>query len=328
MDTARERSGEIVVAALGGNALLRRGERPELDLQRRRIAEAAPALAAVAATHRLVLTHGNGPQVGLLALQGSASTEVAAYPLDALDAETEGMIGYLLQQALRNAAPGLEVATLLTQVIVDADDPAFRRPTKPIGAVYADRASAEAAGRGDWSVAADGRGFRRVVASPNPRRVVELAVVRHLVDAGVVVIAVGGGGIPVMEDADGRLHGVEAVIDKDLATALLATGLGARRMLLLTDVDAVHDDYGGRNDRAVRCSSPAALRAMTLPSGSMGPKVEAACRFAELNAYRDAEAVIGSLDDLPALLEGSSGTRVAQRFTSLEWWESPPGAGW
>lgn len=327
MDTARERSGDIIVAALGGNALLRRGERPELELQRRRIAEAAPALAVLAESHRLVLTHGNGPQVGLLALQGSASTEVAAYTLDALDAETEGMIGYLLQQALRNAAPGLEVATLLTQVVIDADDPAFSRPTKPIGAVYPDLATAEAAGRGQWSIAADGRGYRRVVASPDPKRVVELAVVRHLVDDGVVVIAVGGGGIPVVEQPDGTLHGVEAVIDKDLATALLATGLGARRMLLLTDVDAVHDDFGGPADRAVRCSPPAALRTMTLPSGSMGPKVEAACRFAELNADRDAEAVIGSLDDLPALLDGRSGTVVAQRFTSLEWWESPRDAG-
>jgi carbamate kinase len=279
----------------------------------------------MAQTHRLVLTHGNGPQVGLLALQGSASTEVAAYTLDALDAETEGMIGYLLQQALRNAARGLEVATLLTQVVVDRVDPGFARPTKPIGAVYPDRAAAEAAGHGEWSIAEDGRGFRRVVPSPDPKRVVEIDVIRHLVDAGVVVIAVGGGGIPVVEEADGSLHGVEAVIDKDLATALLATGLGAQRMLLLTDVDAVHDDFRGPNDRAVRCGSPAALRALSLPAGSMGPKVEAACRFAECGG----EAVIGSLDELPALLAGLSGTMVSQRFEQLDWWTSasPSGTG-
>ncbi|HSB84722.1 MAG TPA: carbamate kinase [Ilumatobacteraceae bacterium] len=321
MDTPADRSSadrpmETVVAALGGNALLRRGERPELELQRRRIAEAAPSLAAMAQTHRLVLTHGNGPQVGLLALQGSASTEVAAYTLDALDAETEGMIGYLLQQALRNAAPGLEVATLLSQVVVDRADPGFGRPTKPIGAVYPDRSAAERAGNGQWTIAADGHGFRRVVASPDPKRVVELNIIRHLVDADVVVIAVGGGGIPVVEEADGSLHGVEAVIDKDLATALLASGLGAQRMLLLTDVDAVHDDFRGPNDRAVRCGPPAALRALALPAGSMGPKVEASCRFAESGG----EAVIGSLDALPSLLAGLSGTTVSLRFEELEWW--------
>ena len=316
---------DTIVVALGGNALLRRGERPELELQRSRIAEAAPALVALAADHRLVVTHGNGPQVGLLALQAAAgSTDVAPYGLDALGAETEGMIGYLLQQALRNASPDLEVATLLTQVVVDRDDPAFSRPTKPIGAVYADVESAQRAGGGNWTIAADGAGFRRVVASPDPRRVVELAVVQHLIAAGVVVIAVGGGGIPVIEHNDGSLHGVEAVIDKDLASALLAGSLGARGLLLLTDVDAVHDDFGGPGDRAIRCGSSAALRQLTLPFGSMGPKVEAACRFADGGG----EAVIGSLDQLPTLLEGRSGTTVSRRFGGLEWWgASTPGAG-
>ncbi len=308
---------DMIVVALGGNALLRRGERPELDLQRRRIAEAAPALAALAAEHHLVVTHGNGPQVGLLALQAAAgAADVVPYGLDALGAETEGMIGYLLQQALRNAVPNLEVATLLTQVVVDANDPGFSRPTKPIGAIYPDRASAERVGGGRWTVAGDGDAFRRVVASPAPLRVVELAVIRHLIDAGVVVIAVGGGGIPVVELADGSLEGIEAVIDKDLASALLAIGLGAQRLLLLTDVDAVHDGYKGPDDRAVRSGSPAALRRLALPAGSMGPKVEAACRFAESGG----EAVIGSLDQLPALLEARSGTAVSRRFHGLEWW--------
>jgi carbamate kinase len=309
---------DTIVVALGGNALLRRGERPELDLQRRRIAEAAPALAALSSGHRLVVTHGNGPQVGLLALQAAAgAADVVPYGLDALGAETEGMIGYLLQQALRNAAPNLEVATLLTQVVVDADDPAFSRPTKPIGAVYADRETAERIGGGRWSIAADGGAFRRVVPSPAPRRVVELAIVRHLLDAGVVVIAVGGGGIPVVEHSDGSLVGVEAVIDKDLASALLAIGLGARQLLLLTDVDSVHDDYGGPRDRAVRSGSPEALRRLALPTGSMGPKVEAACRFAEAGG----ESVIGSLERLPSLLDRSSGTAVGRRFGDLEWWD-------
>jgi carbamate kinase len=309
---------DTIVVALGGNALLRRGERPELDLQRQRIAHAAPALAALAADHRLVITHGNGPQVGLLALQAAAgASDVAPYGLDALGAETEGMIGYLLQQAVRNAVQSLEVATLLTQVIVDAEDPAFSHPTKPIGAVYSDRDTAERAGGGQWTIAADGQAFRRVVPSPAPLRVVELGVIRHLLDAGVVVIAVGGGGIPVVEHPDGSLVGVEAVIDKDLASALLAIGVGARRLLLLTDVDAVHDDYGGPGDRAVRSGAAAAMRGLVVPAGSMGPKVEAACRFAEAGG----ESLIGSLDQLPSLFDGSSGTLVSPRCGDLDWWD-------
>jgi len=269
----------------------------------------------------LVITHGNGPQVGLLALQSDTGAGgVAPYGLDALGAESEGMIGYLLQQAVRNAAPHRpEVATLLTQVIVDADDPAFSHPTKPIGSVYPDAAAAHRAGGGSWTIAPDGTGVRRVVASPKPRRVVELPIVEHLLDAGVVVVAVGGGGIPVVEDDNGMLHGVEAVIDKDLASALLAIGLGAQRLLLVTDVDAVHDDFGGPNDRAVRSASPEALRRLQVPAGSMGPKVEAACRFAESGGV----AVIGSLDSLPLLVEGGSGTTVSQGFAGLEWWDSP-----
>jgi carbamate kinase len=311
---------DTIVAALGGNALLRRGEPPELEQQRQRVMDAAPALAALGTGHRLVVTHGNGPQVGLLALQGARGTSVTPYPLDALDAETEGMIGYLLQQALRNAAASagraMEVVTLLTQVVVDRSDPAFARPTKPVGAVYPDQESAVDAGRGTWTVARDGDGYRRVVASPMPKRVVELAVVRDLLDAGVVVIAVGGGGIPVVDDDSGMLHGIEAVIDKDLASALLATDLDARRLLLLTDVDAVHESFGQPDDRAVRLASPTALRGLQLPGGSMGPKVEAACRFADAGG----EAMIGSLDDLTDLLAGRSGTTVRADVDGVEHW--------
>jgi carbamate kinase len=305
----RVRPVETVVVALGGNALLRRGERPELELQRARLATVAATLAPLARASRLVLTHGNGPQVGLLALQADAGVGgVAPYALDALGAETEGLVGYLLQQALRNAAPGLEVVTLLTQVVVAADDPAFARPTKPIGRVYPDEAAVRAAGGATWHLAPDGDGVRRVVPSPVPQRVVELAVVRTLVEAGVVVVAAGGGGIPVVEHADGSLHGVEAVIDKDLASALLAREFGAHRLLLVTDVDAVYRDWGTPAATPMDEATPDELRTMSLATGSMGPKVEAACRFAESGGT----AVIGALDDLAGLLAGTSGTRVRQ----------------
>jgi carbamate kinase len=312
---------DTIVVALGGNALLRRGERPELDLQRRRVAAAAPLLASLADGHRLVITHGNGPQVGLLALQADAGVgEVRPYGLDALGAESEGMIGYLLQQSVRNAAPGVEVVTLLTQVVVDPHDPAFAHPTKPIGAVYPDLAAVERIGGGRWSVAADGAGYRRVVPSPMPQRVVELGIVGHLLDHGVVVVAVGGGGIPVVELPDGSLEGVEAVIDKDLASALIAVELGAQRLLLVTDVDAVYEGFGTEAARAIRSAPPSALRKLDLAAGSMGPKVEAACRFAEAGG----EATIGALDQLPSLLAGRSGTTVIGGAGGLEWWPPDP----
>src|SRR5215207_1765841 len=228
-----------VVAALGGNALLRRGQPLDAATQRRNIGVAAAALAAVARAHELIVTHGNGPQVGLLALQAEAYQEGGAYPLDVLGAESEGMIGYLLQQGLRNALPSRDVATLLTQVVVDAREPAFASPTKPIGPVYeAAEAAAVAAARG-WAVRPDGARWRRVVASPEPAAIVELETIRLLVDAGVLVICAGGGGVPVIAAGDGTLSGVEAVVDKDLAAALLAIELDADALLLLTDVPAV-----------------------------------------------------------------------------------------
>src|SRR5688572_14125460 len=297
-----------VVVALGGNALLRRGEPADAATQRRNVAVAVDALAQLAAEHELVVTHGNGPQVGLLALQGDAYPQVAPYPLDVLGAESEGMIGYLLDQELVNALGARPVATLLTQVIVDADDPAFRRPTKFIGPVY-DRDTAQrlAAERG-WSIAADGAHWRRVVPSPEPRAIVELSTIRLLVEAGVLVVCVGGGGIPVVVDRDGRLRGIEAVIDKDLAAALLARGIGADALLLLTDVAAVEAGWGTPDARALSHVTAAELRRIDFAAGSMGPKLEAACRFAELTGGL---AAIGSLADAPAILAGERGTRIA-----------------
>jgi carbamate kinase len=297
----------LVVAALGGNALLRRGEPADVATQRGNVGTAVEAIAAVAADHDVVVTHGNGPQVGLLALQGEAYKEVDPYPLDVLGAETEGMIGYLLEQELVNELGRARVATLLTQVVVDAGDPAFERPTKPIGPVY-DREAAErlAAARG-WALAPDAGGQRRVVASPEPRSIVELPTIRLLVEAGVLVVCVGGGGIPVLLDDHGRLRGVEAVIDKDLAAALLACSLQADALLLLTDVPAVVDDRDTLNARPLGEVASAELRAIDFEPGSMGPKVEAACRFVEATG---ALAGIGALGDAAAILRGERGTRI------------------
>ena len=266
------------------------------------------ALTELAREHDVVVTHGNGPQVGLLALQGESYHGVEPYPLDVLGAESEGQIGYLLDQALLNALGGRPVATLLTQVIVDLDDPGFAHPTKPIGPVY-DHATAEqlAAERG-WAIAPDGAHYRRVVASPEPRSIVELETLKLLVAAGVLVVCVGGGGIPVAVDRDGLLHGVEAVIDKDLAAALLARGLGAGALLLLTDVPAVQVDWRTPVARDIGRASPDELRRLSFAAGSMGPKIEAACRFVDATGGR---AGIGALADARAILEGTRGTLIS-----------------
>src|SRR6478672_12541057 len=296
-----------IVIALGGNALLRRGEPAEAEAQRRNVATAVAAIAELAAEHEVIVTHGNGPQVGLLALQGDAYDAVAPYPLDVLGAESEGQIGYLLDQELVNALGGRSVATLLTQVIVDRDDPAFARPTKPIGPIY-DRETAErlAAERG-WSIAPDGPHYRRVVGSPEPRSIVELQTLRLLVMARVLVVCVGGGGIPVAVDRQGRLGGVEAVIDKDLAAALLARGLDADALLLLTDVPTVQSGWGTPEAADIKRTTPEELRSMSFAEGSMGPKIEAACRFAEQSGCI---AGIGALADARAILDGERGTLV------------------
>lgn len=299
----------LVVIALGGNALLRRGEAPTAENQRANVRRAAAAIAAVVeAGHRVVICHGNGPQVGLLALQGAAYRPDEAYPLDVLGAETEGMIGYLIEQELENALPrGPRVATLLTQVEVDPRDAAFLAPSKPIGPVYP-KAEAEAlADRRGWIVAPDGDGFRRVVASPRPLAIPDLGIIRLLVEQGVIVICGGGGGIPVVRRDDGGLVGVEAVIDKDRVGGLLAQGLAADAYLMLTDVDAVYRDWGTPRQRPIAQASPDALDGADFPAGSMGPKVEAACAFA---AATGGLAGIGALDDALAILEGRAGTRV------------------
>jgi carbamate kinase len=296
-----------VVIALGGNALVRRDEPTTLAVQQRNLATAVEAIAAIALGNEVVVTHGNGPQVGLLALQAEAYHEVAPYPLDVLGAESEGMIGYLIEKELRNRLPGRDVVTLLTQVEVGADDPAFTRPTKPIGPVYARTEAERLAGERRWHIAADGPGWRRVVPSPEPLRILEIGAIRALIDAGTLVVCAGGGGIPVVFTPGGGIRGVEAVIDKDLAAALLAREIEADALLLLTDVDAVYGDWHGERRQPIGETSPAELRALSLDPGSMLPKVEAACRFVEGGGVL---AGIGALGDAVAILAGERGTRV------------------
>jgi carbamate kinase len=296
-----------LVVALGGNALLRRGEAMTAGIQRQHAAEAMTAVAELAGSHDIVLTHGNGPQVGLLALQASAYTDVPAYPLDVLGAETEGMIGYVLEQELSNRLPGRTAVTVLTQVVVDPDDPAFQTPTKPIGPVYTEEQAQRLARERGWSVAPDGDHFRRVVASPEPLRIVELSAIRMLVDFGAIVVCTGGGGIPVTMNDAGTLRGVEAVIDKDLAAELLARSLEADFLLMLTDVGAVMRDWGTPHARPIGRTTPTELRGMQFANGSMGPKVAAACRFVEATG---GSAAIGALEDAARIVAGTAGTMV------------------
>ena len=297
-----------LVIALGGNALLRRGEPLTAENQRRNVRSAAQALAPIATDHNLVLTHGNGPQVGLLALQGAAYKSDEAYPLDVLDAETEGMIGYLIEQELLTLLPsGCHCATLLTQIEVDPNDPAFKHPTKPIGPVYGKEEAQRLARERGWSIACDGDDYRRVVPSPRPKRIFELDVIERLVNDGVIVICAGGGGIPTMYRKDGSLIGVEAVIDKDFASSLLARELEADVFLMLTDVDAVHEDWDKPDTRRIRRISTQAIRKFSFASGSMGPKVEAACEFVDATG---AIAGIGKLSDASRILDGEVGTII------------------
>jgi carbamate kinase len=296
-----------VVVALGGNALLRRGEAADAEHQRTNIAIAAHAIAPLAAEHELVVTHGNGPQVGLLALQALAYEAVPPYPLDVLGAESEGMIGYLLEQALETELPDRRVATLLTQTVVSSRDPAFLAPTKPIGPMYQEDEARRLSAERGWSIAPDAAGFRRVVPSPEPERIVELATIRLLLDAGVMVICGGGGGIPVVADPDGALHGVEAVVDKDLAAAELAVGLNADLLAIVTDVPGVVRGFGRPGARVIEVADPEALRALELASGSMGPKAEACARFVENTGKR---AVICDARGLRSAVRGVGGTQV------------------
>lgn len=310
-----------VVIALGGNALLRRGEPAEPEVQRRNVARAAAAVAQVARDHQVVLTHGNGPQVGLLALQAEACRDTAPFPLDVLDAESEGMIGYLIEQELRNHLPGRQVATLLTQIQVDAADAAFGHPTKPIGPLYGEAEARRLAQARGWTVALDGAGWRRVVPSPEPQRILEIDTLRLLVEAGALVVCAGGGGIPVVVTAAGQIRGMEAVIDKDLAAALLARELNADALLLLTDVEAVFDGWGTPAARPIRVATPRELRQRRFAPGSMAPKVEAACRFVEAGGQF---AAIGRLEDARAVLAGTAGTRVPAAPTAPAAAAAPP----
>ena len=297
-----------VVAALGGNALLGRGEDPSSDIQLHHVVGAVRALAQVAEHHDLVVTHGNGPQVGILALESAADrTLPRPYPLDALGAQTQGMLGYWLLQALENALPGRQVVSLVSQTLVDQDDKAFAQPTKFVGPTYDEAEAKRLAAVAGWQIAQDGKSWRRVVPSPQPQALLEVATVSSLVAAHAVVVCVGGGGIPVCRGPDGLLHGVEAVIDKDLSSALLARDVGEEALLLLTDVDGVELDFGTDAARTIRHVSPAELRAHQFPVGSMGPKVDAACRFVESTGHR---AMIGRLDDARELLDGKKGTVV------------------
>jgi carbamate kinase len=310
-----------VVVALGGNALLRRGQPLTAENQRENARAACRHLAPVAAEHELVISHGNGPQVGLLALQASAYTEVEGYPLDVLGAQTEGMIGYVLQQELGNEMPfEKRIATLLTQIEVDRSDPAFGDPTKPIGPIYTDEEASALAGEKGWAFKRDGTSMRRVVASPEPRRIFGIEPIEWMLRNECVVICAGGGGIPVMYTdeavpAGRRLVGVEAVIDKDLASARLAADLGADVLAIVTDVDAVYSEWGTPDQRAIRRAAPDALATTEFAAGSMGPKVRAACRFVEETGGL---AAIGSIAHTDALVRGEAGTVVAPDAAGVE----------
>lgn len=303
-----------LVVALGGNALLKRGEPLEANIQRKNIVLAAKTIAQLTQQWRVVLVHGNGPQVGLLALQNSAYDRVTPYPLDILGAESQGMIGYMLQQALKNQLPQREISVLLTQVEVDPDDPAFHNPTKYIGPVY-DPAQADAlqAEKG-WVFKADGKTFRRVVPSPQPKRIVESDAIQALIARDHLVICNGGGGVPVVEKADGY-HGLEAVIDKDLSAALLASQIHADALLILTDADAVYLDWGKPTQRPLAQVTPERLSEMQFDAGSMGPKVSACADFV---SRCHGIAGIGSLADGPAILAGDKGTLIRRETADVD----------
>ena len=297
----------LVVIALGGNALIRRGQPPEVEIQRQNIRLAAKAIAEVAQEHQVVVTHGNGPQLGLLALQAEAYKQVKPYPLDVLDAETEGAIGYLIEQELRNQLPEQEIVTLLTQIEVDHRDRAFVHPTKPIGAVYSEVEAKQLATERGWTIAPDGNVYRRVVPSPEPKRILELPTIQLLVNVGALVVCAGGGGIPVIVTSAGSICGIEAVIDKDLATALLAKELQADALLLLTDVDAVYANWDTLEAQPIQAITPQQLSNYRFAPGSMQPKVEAACRFVLATGNI---AGIGKLEDAVEILKGKRGTII------------------
>ncbi len=307
-----------VVVALGGNALQRRGEPMTVESQRANVRTACEALAPVALEHELVISHGNGPQVGLLALQAAAYGELESYPFDVLGAQTEGMIGYFIEQELGNLLPFEKpLATVLTMTEVDPTDPAFAAPSKFVGPTYSEEeAHAKAAAKG-WVVRQDGAVWRRVVPSPLPRRIFEVRPIRWLLEQGTVVVCTGGGGIPTMyAPGTRRLVGVEAVIDKDRSSAVLAQDVGADRLVIVTDAPGVCVDWGSPQQRLVSSAHPDALGELSFPAGSMGPKVEAACAFARQSGK---VAAIGALADLNRLLAGTAGTHISTGFEGIEY---------
>lgn len=297
-----------VVVALGGNALLQRGQELSAENQRENIRLAAAELAAVHERHELIIAHGNGPQVGLLALMDAAYSPAHPFPLDILGAETVGMIGYMIEQELGNVIPPDDhIVTILTQTLVDPQDPAFRNPTKPVGPVYGRREARRLCTDKGWSVAPDGEYYRRVVPSPEPLQIIEIEAIRILVEHGIVVICAGGGGIPTAYDEHGKLHGVEAVIDKDLASGLLARDLEADLFIMLTDVPCIFEAFGTPRQRAIRSAHPDRLEELDFAAGSMGPKVAAACRYARSTGKSSA---IGQLSELSGILRGDAGTAI------------------
>ncbi|MBI6768003.1 carbamate kinase [Pseudomonas syringae] len=298
-----------IVVALGGNALLRRGQPMTADNQRINIRVAVEQIARIYPGNQLVIAHGNGPQVGLLSLQAAAYTPVSPYPLDVLGAETEGMIGYMIEQELGNLLDfEVPFATLLTQVEVDPADPAFNNPGKPVGPVYTQTEAERLAAEKGWAIAPDGDKYRRVVASPRPKRIFEIRPVKWLLEKGCIVICAGGGGIPTIYTAPGKLAGVEAVIDKDLCSAMLAEELESDLLLIATDVDAVYVDFGKPTQKAIGQAHPDEMEKLGFAAGSMGPKVQAACEFAR---HTGKVAAIGSLSDIEAIVQGRAGTRIS-----------------
>jgi len=303
-----------LVIAVGGNALLERGEVPLAEIQERHVDVAVAALAPLAHDHDLVITHGNGPQVGLLANESATDPDLPSpYPLDVLGAQTQGMIGYFFLQSIKNALPAREVVSLICQTEVAADDPAFSHPTKFVGPVYSEEEAKRLATSRGWQVRPDGSAWRRVVASPEPLKMLELHTIRLLLAEGAVVICAGGGGIPVLRDKDGALRGAEAVIDKDLGASLLAQDLHADALVILTDVTNVETGFGTDAEQPIGRTTTAALRSMSFPEGSMGPKVEAASRFVDATGN---PAMIGRLDQAADLVRGTCGTVIEREATS------------
>lgn len=295
-----------VVVALGGNALLKRGQTPDADVQEANVELAVQALAPLAQHHEVVVTHGNGPQVGVLALQSASDPNLTTpYPFDVLGAQTQGMIGYWLLQALQNQLPGRQIACIINQTLVSAADPAFTDPTKFIGEEYDEARAHRLAEERGWTVKPDGEHWRRVVGSPEPQQVVETRLIRLLLTEGAVVVCAGGGGVPVIRNEAGLLEGVEAVVDKDRTASVLAEALDADALLILTDVPNVFRSFGSPKEEPITRSTPAAMRQEEFPAGSMGPKVEAACRFVEVTGGM---AGIGRMEDAQAILAGTAGT--------------------